>query len=1032
MNIAGSGAVLTQETQNAQAAWARVVLSGASFHKIRDVDPGVPARIEHLRDILNWFEQGVAYSAACQVEPITIDFDTVGVWAQVDSMFTITNTGLSTLSGTVTSTCEHYSVLSGASYSLGPGEVDTVVVRYSPPSAARHICTIETGLSECPDVTCTGVGTIDPLCDVVPDSLFFGDVAVGASADSSFTIHNVGFGVISDSVAVSCSHYSVIAGGGPYALVPGDSLVVTVRFEPTVEGTHVCVIDAGSAACGGVVTTGIGSPWGSIPPTCTVSPSSVHFGRNAVGATRDTTFTITNTGGGTLDGNASEPCSLYSITSGAGPFSLAHDESHVVGIRYAPTAAGEHKCLIETNSNGFGRLVLVADGASGVQVLHADDPAAPVFTGTYDTAGDAQNIFVAGSYAYVADGSSGLQMIDISDPTSPTLLGTYNTPGGAEGVTVSGDYAFVADGAPGLHVIDVSNPASPTLLGTYNTPGVAWGVTVSGDYAYVADLSSGLQVIDISDPANPTLVGAYDTPSFARDVAVSGDYAFVADASSGLQVIDISDPASPTLLGTYNTPGQAYSVVVSGDYAFVADWNPGLQVIDISVPTSPTLLGAYNTPGYAEDVTVSGDYAFVADGTSGLQVIDVSDPTNPGQVGTYNSPGDAQGVAVTPGSDVACTGYAGYEYALIDSIVDVPNDQGGQVRINLTRSIYDFAEETQLPIVAYQVWRRVDAPAAIAAPGSDPGDDRSGGIQKPEKSRPVSVSDVESSRPELPGWPLIEQDGRYFLRSPSESLGDVFPPGTWEYVHNVNTTQQQNYIIFTSTLADSSQSGIPYSVYVVTAHTTTPAIWFTSPPDSGYSVDNIAPGVPQAFVVAYNTGSGNQLSWDPAPEPDFQYYRVFRGSDESFTPDSTNAVHETATLGWTDPDYDGGTVHYKVSAVDDVGNESEAAGPGTVTATTEPAIPDAFALHQNVPNPFNPTTVIRYDVPAGGGRVTLKIYDVAGRLVRTLVDGVEASGEKRVTWYGRNNRGSRVATGVYFYRMTGPGFTKTRKMVLLQ
>ena len=91
-----------------------------------------------------------------------------------------------------------------------------------------------------------------------------------------------------------------------------------------------------------------------------------------------------------------------------------------------------------------------------------------------------------------------------------------------------------------------------------------------------------------------------------------------------------------------------------------------------------------------------------------------------------------------------------------------------------------------------------------------------------------------------------------------------------------------------------------------------------------------------------------------------------------------------------------------------------------------------FALYQNVPNLFNPTTVIRYDVPVGGGRVTLKIYDVAGRLVRTLVDGVEASGEKRVTWYGRNNRGSRVATGVYFYRMTGPGFTKTRKMVLLQ
>ena len=70
--------------------------------------------------------------------------------------------------------------------------------------------------------------------------------------------------------------------------------------------------------------------------------------------------------------------------------------------------------------------------------------------------------------------------------------------------------------------------------------------------------------------------------------------------------------------------------------------------------------------------------------------------------------------------------------------------------------------------------------------------------------------------------------------------------------------------------------------------------------------------------------------------------------------------------------------------------------------------------------------------PASGGKVRLQIFDVAGRLVRTLVDGMETPGEKRVTWDGRNSRGSHVATGVYFYRMDAPGFTKTRKMVLLK
>jgi hypothetical protein len=104
--------------------------------------------------------------------------------------------------------------------------------------------------------------------------------------------------------------------------------------------------------------------------------------------------------------------------------------------------------------------------------------------------------------------------------------------------------------------------------------------------------------------------------------------------------------------------------------------------------------------------------------------------------------------------------------------------------------------------------------------------------------------------------------------------------------------------------------------------------------------------------------------------------------------------------------------------------------PGT--GIQETAIPLRYTMYQNIPNPFNPTTTIRYDVPVTGGRVTVRIYDVSGRLVRTLVDRVETPGEKRVVWYGRNDRGNSVATGVYFYRMTAPGFTMTKKMVLLQ
>ena len=198
-------------------------------------------------------------------------------------------------------------------------------------------------------------------------------------------------------------------------------------------------------------------------------------------------------------------------------------------------------------------------------------------------------------------------------------------------------------------------------------------------------------------------------------------------------------------------------------------------------------------------------------------------------------------------------------------------------------------------------------------------------------------------------------------------------------------------------------------------------------------MDNIAPGVPEGLFVAYNTGSGNQLTWDPAPEPDFQYFNIYRDTDPGFIPGPENLVEATASTDWTDPEYDGWDMQYKVTAVDHVGNESDPASIAGATAVDDnPGIPERFALHQNVPNPFNPTTSIRYDVPSGGGHVTLKIYDVAGRLVRTLVDQAQTPGEKTVRWNGRNQQGRSVASGVYFYRMNTPGFEQTRKMVLLR
>jgi hypothetical protein len=94
--------------------------------------------------------------------------------------------------------------------------------------------------------------------------------------------------------------------------------------------------------------------------------------------------------------------------------------------------------------------------------------------------------------------------------------------------------------------------------------------------------------------------------------------------------------------------------------------------------------------------------------------------------------------------------------------------------------------------------------------------------------------------------------------------------------------------------------------------------------------------------------------------------------------------------------------------------------------------PAALTLGGNYPNPFNPRTTIHFRVEADAARASLRIYDVAGRLVRTLLDGAVGAGDHRIVWQGRDDRGGEVASGVYFYRLEVDGASWSRSMVLVR
>ena len=117
--------------------------------------------------------------------------------------------------------------------------------------------------------------------------------------------------------------------------------------------------------------------------------------------------------------------------------------------------------------------------------------------------------------------------------------------------------------------------------------------------------------------------------------------------------------------------------------------------------------------------------------------------------------------------------------------------------------------------------------------------------------------------------------------------------------------------------------------------------------------------------------------------------------------------------------------------------DSRRGGRGNVVELTQKPelqarwVPQVFALHTNYPNPFNPSTTIRFQVPVSSD-VRIDFYDALGQKVRTLVDDVLPAGYHQLVWDSRNEAGKSVAAGVYFYRMRAGDFTQVRKLLLLK
>jgi hypothetical protein len=353
-------------------------------------------------------------------------------------------------------------------------------------------------------------------------------------------------------------------------------------------------------------------------------------------------------------------------------------------------------------------------------------------------------------------------------------------------------------------------------------------------------------------------------------------------------------------------------------------------------------------------------------------------------------------------------GQVGLPEPRIVSVRDVPNDQGGAVSIRWDASYLDRLPWNQ--VYAYRVWRQVPEAQALA---------------RIEAGVRVTGPTAEGS--ERRGEDALEAPGGVLLRTAAGTSSYY-----WELAGTQPASALAQYSFTTSTSGDSIAGSNPLTFFMVQAWDggANGYVW-NSDPDSGYSVDNLAPPTPSPFTAQYS-GSSTLLQWGAGAGtvPDFAYYEVNRGVTSDFVPSGGTQIariSETSLLhAWSQPAF------YKLAAVDIHGNRSPyalASTPGTVDAPAA-EVPAFLWLAPASPNPTPRGAAIRFGLPRAD-QVSLELFDTAGRRLRVLADAALEPGEHVLLWNGLDDGGRRVHPGLVLIRLRAGGETITGRVMVV-
>lgn len=698
----------------------------------------------------------------------------------------------------------------------------------------------------------------------------------------------------------------------------------------------------------------------------------------------------------------------YVVSDGAGGAILAWTDSRGANVDiYAQRVSASGVPLWTTDgvpvctaAGDQGELALASDGAGGaiaawldlraastgnIYVQRLDGSGVPLWTsnGVALTASPVQKDVPAlipdgqgGAFVCWEDGG-GVAAQRVSGSGVPQWAG-----GGQSLAAQAFGPRVVSDAAGGaifgwLQTGPGTSPEGPWVARFDGTGGAVW----LRQLASVTSLpQKGIDVIDIApDGAGGVIAGWCDSRNggsnrdvFARRVNAAGTVLW---ASNGVAVCTAANNQQGWIRMVADSLGGA-----------IMTWNDqradGTTIDVFGQRLDLNGNGQWFTPSGLQISTAANSQSFptlVNDGHGGV-VVTWQDLRNGANNDVYAQRVDNFGFFGDPSPEIA-------------TILDLPADQGGHVRIKWYASYRDTSPTYN--IGAYGIWRQVTGSAAALA-----------------VARGARVA-TDGVAPE-PG----------VYRQAVQAAQATW----WEGVGTVLARGQPWYTYVAETFQDSTGAGNPLMTFMIDAHdATVPAEFWSSFADSGYSVDNLAPAVPLGLVEGYSGGT-THLNWSANTEHDLAGYNVYRGGAADFVPAPANRIGTPTTPAFNDPGVGGS--YYKVSAIDIHGNESGFA-TAVVTADVGGDSPRALQLAPPSPNPATAAVTIQFVVPRRD-RFALEIHDVAGRRIRSLADGRLDPGAYTLVWDLQDERGARVPNGVYLVKLEGGGQRLVRRITAMR